>query len=125
MKQDYKEYDNTVQGYMKDIVQELESSGKMKETDRISLDILACNLQKWRMAESEVAKMGILLPSDRGNMSKNPAIDVANAALRQAMAIMQDYGLTALSRKKLKKGEEKEVGNSPLAEFLEENMEKS
>ena len=118
MKADYKNYDETVQGYMTDIVAELERSGKMIDVDRISLDILACNLQKWRMAEAEVKNLGILLPSDRGNLSKNPAIDVANAALRQALSIMQEYGLTALSRKKLKRGEEDAADDSPLAGFL-------
>ena len=115
---EFKNYDKTVQDYMADIVRALEESGKLVDADRISLDILANSLQRWRSAEEVVKKLGILLPSDRGNMSKNPAIDVGNAALRQAMAIMQEYGLTALSRKKLKRGETTEGDDSPLVGFF-------
>lgn len=118
IQRDYTEYDEVVREYMEAIEAELHDSGKMKDVDRLSLDILASNLQKWRSADAEVRNMGILLPSDRGNLSKNPAIDVANSALRQALSIMQEYGLTALSRKKLKRGEAEVADDSPLAGFL-------
>lgn len=110
-----------VKGYMDAIREAVEAFGKMRPVDNVSLDILESHLKKWLMAESEVERYGILLESDRGNMSKNPAIDVATAALRQALGIMQDYGLTAMSLKKLKRGEDVEQEDSPLAEFFREN----
>ena len=113
--------DDKVKNYMAAIREAVESAGKMRPVDNVSLDILASHLKKWLMAEEEVERYGILLASDRGNMSKNPAIDVATASLRQALGIMQDYGLTAMSLKKLKRGEESETEDSPLAEFFKEN----
>ena len=110
-----------VKGYMDAIREAVDASGKMRPVDNVSLDILESHLKKWLMAEAEVERYGILLESDRGNMSKNPAIDVATAALRQALGIMQDYGLTAMSLKKLKRGEDVEQEDSPLTEFFREN----
>lgn len=110
-----------VKDYMDAIREAVDASGKMRPVDNVSLDILESHLKKWLMAEAEVERYGILLESDRGNMSKNPAIDVATAALRQALGIMQDYGLTAMSLKKLKRGEDVEQEDSPLAEFFREN----
>lgn len=118
MRSNYKDYDKQVREYMRAIIAELESTDRIKDVDSVSMDILAGYLQQWKRAEKEVKKYGILLPSDRGNMSKNPAIDVCNTALRQALAIMQEYGLTALSRKKLKRGEVESADTSPLADFL-------
>lgn len=110
-----------VKDYMDAIREAVDASGKMRPVDNVSLDILESHLKKWLMAEAEVERYGILLESDRGNMSKNPAIDVATAALRQALGIMQDYGLTAMSLKKLKRGEDVEQEDSPLVEFFREN----
>ena len=110
-----------VKDYMDAIREAVDASGKMRPVDNVSLDILESHLKKWLMAEAEVERYGILLESDRGNMSKNPAIDVATAALRQALGIMQDYGLTAMSLKKLKRGEDVEQEDSPLTEFFREN----
>lgn len=118
MRSNYKGYDKQVREYMRAIIAELEAADRIKEVDGVALDILAGYLQQWKQAQKEVKKYGILLPSDRGNMSKNPAIDVCNTALRQALAIMQDYGLTAMSRKKLKRGEVDDNDTSPLVDFL-------
>ena len=108
-----------VNGYMLTIRAELNE--KMRDVDNLSLDIIEHHLRRWLMAEAKVAELGIVLPSDRGNMSKNPAIDVALASLRQAVGLMQDYGLTALSDKKLQRGEPKEGAKSPFAEFLDDD----
>lgn len=97
---------------------QLEASGRMKGSDIISMDILAYNLETWRMACAEVREMGITYENDRHNRSRNPAIDVANSSLQRAIGIMQDYGLTALSRKKLERGEAKDDDPSPLEEFF-------
>lgn len=114
------EISKKIKAYMASIRKELEKQGKLRDVDKLSLDILESSLTKWLMAEKEVKNLGILLPSDRGNMSKNPAIDVSIASLRQALGIMQDYGLTALSEKKLLRGETKGDSKSPFADFLDD-----
>lgn len=114
-----KEINNRVAEYMAAVKSTLEESGKGRNVDIISLDILSHHLKLWLQASECVAKMGVILESDRGNKSKNPAIDVANASLRQVLAILQDYGLTAISRKRLERGEQKaDDEDAPLVEFF-------
>ena len=112
------EINKRVRDYMDAVRAAVNSGGDMRPVDNVSLDILESHLKKWLMAEAEVERYGILLESDRGNMSKNPAIDVATAALRQALGIMQDYGLTAMSEKKLRRGDTKGETSSPFASYL-------
>ena len=116
------EIEKRVKGYMASVSKELKKQGKLRNVDKLSMDILESSLRKWLMAEKMVLELGILLPSDRGNMSKNPAIDVSIASLRQALGIMQDYGLTALSEKKLLRGETKGDSKSPFAAFLDDDQ---
>ena len=104
---------------MREVRAALKEQGKRRSVDIISLDILETNLRLWLKAASTVEELGILFDSDRGNKSKNPAIDVANASLRQVLAILQDYGLTAISRKRLERGEQKpDEDEGPLMDFF-------
>lgn len=113
------EIDKRVRSYMAAVRKVMKDRDRSGAADVISLDILENSLRQWLIALDVVERLGIVLESDRGNMSKNPAIDVANASLRQALAIMQDYGLTAISRKKLERGEAKTEDDNPLVEFFE------
>lgn len=100
------------------VLEQIEASGKWKDSDIIAMDMMAADLEMWYRANDEVKKYGITIASDRGNRSKNPAIDVANISLRRVISMMGDYGLTALARKRLERGESKDDDKSPLADFL-------
>ena len=118
----YNEYGETISHYMASVVDALNSRGGVLETDWVHLDTMAWNYWLWTECKKAVMKDGIMIAGSTMNMVKNPAIDAANAAIRQANSIAEAYGLTPMSRKKLTKGEpEKTEDTSPLAEFFREN----
>lgn len=118
----YNEYGETISHYMASVVDALNSRGGVLETDWVHLDTMAWNYWLWTECKKAVMKDGIMIVGSTMNMVKNPAIDAANAAIRQANSIAEAYGLTPMSRKKLTKGEpEKTEDTSPLAEFFKEN----
>ena len=127
MRESYKKYLPEVQTYMDALLDNLVETDRLKGGDIVAIDILASALQTWRLSLAEVQQYGITLVNDRHNRTKNPAIDVGNAALRQATGILQEYGFTAMSRKKLEKREkqdEEPVDDSPLANFFKNEMNK-
>lgn len=126
MRESYKKYLPEVQTYMDALLDNLVETDRLKGGDIVAIDILASALQTWRLSLAEVQKYGITLINDRHNRTKNPAIDVGNAALRQATGILQEYGFTAMSRKKLEKREkqdEEPEDDSPLANFLKNQLD--
>jgi phage terminase small subunit len=110
---DFSEYSEVVQGYMEAAVAEIKSSGRWRDVDMISMDILAASLEKWRKAEADIRSLGISIGTHA-----NPSVSVASQSLRLAMGIMQDYGLTALSKKKLTRGEPAPEDDTPIESFL-------
>ena len=49
----------------------------------------------------------------------HPAVKIMNDAQRKALEIMREYGLTALARKRLTRGEPEKEEVSPLMNFLQ------
>ena len=118
----YDEYGEIVAHYMQSIIDILTERGGVQSTDWVQLDTMAWNYWLWQQCKSCVLKDGVMIVGSTMNMVKNPAIDAANAAIRQANSIAEAYGLTPMSRKKLTKGEVKDGDDtSPLTEFFREN----
>ena len=114
--------DKDVDRYMKAAIKAIKDRKKFDDEDIIAMDILRYHLRNWRMAAEEVRNHGMLVTGGNGQLAKNPAYDVATTALKMALAIMQDYGLTAMSRKKLTKGEpDPNEPINPLEQFFAEN----
>ena len=103
----YNKYGETILHYMASVVDALNSRGGVLETDWVHLDTMAWNYWLWTECKKAVMKDGIMIVGSTMNMVKNPAIDAANAAIRQANSIAEAYGLTPMSRKKLTKEQKK------------------
>lgn len=116
----YNAREKAVKDYMAQAISFLEMSGKLRPVDYAAMGLLAYHLDTLIAASRELAEKGVLLTSSKGNIRKNPAVDVANGATRQAMEIMQNYGLTALARKRLERGEVKEEELSPLDQYFKD-----
>ena len=111
-----------VDRYMKAAIKAIKDRKKFDNEDIIAMDILRYHFQNWRMAAEEIQRQGMLIVGGNGQLAKNPAYDVATTSLKMALAIMQDYGLTAMSRKKLTKGEpDPNEPLNPLEQFFAEN----
>jgi P27 family predicted phage terminase small subunit len=70
----------------------------------IDLDALAryCALYKrWREAEAEVARLGVIIKTTNGNLVQNPYLNVANRSNEQLNSLAAEFGLTPSSRSKV------------------------
>ena len=101
--------------YMKTVLAKLEENGILENVDSAALTMLARNYSTFIRASKQLEKDGITYMSDRNNIQPHPAIKIANDAQSKAMKVMEEFGLTAKSRKKLKIEKEE---NSPFEEFV-------
>ena len=119
----YNEYGETISHYMASVVDALNSRGGVLETDWVQLDTMAWNYWLWQQCKSCVLKDGVMIVGSTMNMVKNPAIDAANAAIRQANSIAEAYGLTPMSRKKLTKGEPEKAVDDPFEKYMKGDID--
>ena len=103
--------------YMKTVLAKLEENGILENVDSAALTMLARNYSTVIRASKQLEKDGITYMSDRNNIQPHPAIKIANDAQSKAMKVMEEFGLTAKSRKKLKIEKEEE---SPFEAFGKE-----
>ena len=118
----YDEYGEIVAHYMQSVIDALTERGGVQDTDWVQLDTMGWNYWLWQQFKKCVLKDGVMIVGSTMNMVKNPAIDAANAAIRQANSIAEAYGLTPMSRKKLTKGDPEPTEDSPLAAWLKDNQ---
>lgn len=101
--------------YMKNVLQKLEDNGILENVDSAALTMLARNYSMFIKATKQVEREGLTVKSDRQNIAPHPAIKIANDAQSKAIKVMEEFGLTAKSRKKLKIEKEE---SSPFEEFV-------
>ena len=109
---------NDLDTYMSAVRCKLEGDGKWEDVDIAAMEMLRLNLDLMQQAKDTIDKEGLFVSSDRGNLAAHPAVRMFKEFQSKAVEIMKDYGLTALSRKKLDRGDPPKEDDSPLAEFL-------
>ena len=108
--------------YMKTVISKLEETRVLEDVDIAALDMLARNYSMFINASKQIEKEGTTFINTQGNVTKQPAVNIAKEAQVQAVKIMQEFGLTAKSRSKLPKLEKKEE-DSPLESFVKKAKE--
>lgn len=116
-----KDIESDAKVYMENVLEILESRGILENVDSAALTMLARNYSMFIKASKQLEIDGLTVKSDRGNISPHPAIKIAKDAQTQAMKVMLEFGLTAKSRTKLPKAEEKE--DSAFEKFILEGKE--
>ncbi len=104
--------------YLNAVQEKLKADGKWEDVDIAALEMLRLNLDLMNQAKETIDSAGLFVESDRGNIAAHPAVRMFKEFQGKAVEIMKDYGLTALSRKKLERGEPPKDEPSPLEEFL-------
>lgn len=89
----------------------------MTEADRLALASLTYQFNKWLEAETMVAIEGRVLRSEKGGLYLNPWENIANAAFKNMVVLLREFGLTPASRSRIEAQPEDEKPQS-LAEKL-------
>lgn len=74
----------------------------MAATDLHNLECFCVAYQRWREAQDDIDRAGLVVPGARGGVVKNPACTVANESMRQVATFGAALGLDPASRARLK-----------------------
>lgn len=80
-------------------------------TDLHNLEAFCVAYQRWREAQDDIDKNGLVVTGAQGGPMKNPACTVANESLRQVATFGAALGLDPSSRARLKPGNSGEKTN--------------
>ena len=102
----------------------LAAAGVLRESDRASWEILCGTYETIKECEELIKEHGLLIPGARGNgeMVKNPAVSILNAARQQYRLQAAEFGLSPQARERLEISEPDEL--SPMGQFLKNRREK-
>lgn len=99
----YNNYDQRVQDYMKNVIECLEQDyGKIPESWRVSLDLIADNYSIYLQAKDNINENGLLKKDPRGYIFKNQCVSIMNSAQTQLKDLLKSFALTPMSKSKMK-----------------------
>lgn len=106
-KNKYDEYSENTQTFMNNVEKFIKSKyGKIESHWQGQLDMLATNYELFMRAKDEIKKTGLLVTNRFGASEKNPLLRVIVDANIQCFKIIQEFGLTPMSKGKIKAVEE-------------------
>jgi P27 family predicted phage terminase small subunit len=105
--------------YIKKVVEYLDSNNQIDEVDDAALTMLAINYSLFLNAVEDINENGLTIQMGSRVVS-NPSVKNAKECQVQAFKLLEKFGLTALDRKKLFKGDETDE-DSPLIQFIKDS----
>lgn len=112
-----KKYSKETHSFVNEVISYLKEEDLIKTVDSASLNILCYYYEVFTEVSNRIIKDGYLVEKQNGDVVENPLAKKLNDIEIQLFKILQEYGLTPLSRKKLKIEADKQE-DSPLAKFL-------
>lgn len=102
-KQLYKNYDVKVQEYMQNVIDCLKQDYKdIPSSWRVSLDLIADNVDIYLKAKEDIDKNGLLRKDSHGRTFKNQCFPLMTIAQDHIIKLLQSFALTPVSRAKIK-----------------------
>jgi len=99
----YKDYDVRTQEYMQNVIDCIKQDYKVIPSSwRITIDLIAMNFNILLQAENNLKEKGIFYKDEFQRIIKNPNLLVFNQAQNQIIKHLSIFGLTPLSKSKLK-----------------------
>ncbi len=113
----YSNYSQEVQEYMSNVVQCLkEDYGQIPASWRISLDLIADNVDIYLKAKADIDKNGLLRVDAHGRTFKNQNVAIMNVAQRNLTDLLKSFALTPMSKSKMKM---LKAGGETVEEYLD------
>lgn len=117
----YKDYNTRVQEYMNNVIKCLEEDyGKIPESWRISLDLIADNYSLYLQAMDDIKKNGLLRVDKAGRTFKNQCYTIMNSAQLNLRDLLKSFSLTPVSRAKMKALTKSDFYEGSEEEYLNE-----
>ncbi|KRN27739.1 hypothetical protein IV38_GL001953 [Lactobacillus selangorensis] len=90
--------DGVAKAAWRTIVPELKGNGLLRNIDRYELELFVKNYSAYRSAEKALQKFGAVYENDKGNLQKNPAMNVLDTTTKSMKSLASDLGLNFNSR---------------------------
>ena len=102
-KNPYKDYPKEVRAYMKNVISCLEQDyGKVPESWRVSLDLIADNYALYIKTKKQIEDEGLVRTDPAHGTFKHPLLPVMNMAQTQLKDLLKAFSLTPMSKAKMK-----------------------
>lgn len=99
----FDKYDLPVKEYMENLVDCLQSDYKaIPASWLVSLELIADNYEIYLRARDDVKKGGTRIQNSRGTYVINPSFSVMNTAQNHITKLVSSFGLTPISKSKMK-----------------------
>jgi P27 family predicted phage terminase small subunit len=94
------------------IIRELTRLGLATTLDRAALAGYCVAWSRWKMAEENIAKYGVVIKSPSGYPIHSPYLSIANMALKQLHALLCEFGMSPASRTQIETAQPHDLGGS-------------
>lgn len=114
---------NETKKFIEGFKRQLEEKGLLEALDELAIDMLTRTHHQYIQASNFLMENGTTerVETSRGSFEKAyPQVKIANDAHSQMMKILQEYGGTASSRKKVKNEIVEHDESDAMAQFLKE-----
>lgn len=99
----YKDYPKKVQVYMQNVIDCLKQDYKdIPSSWRVSLDLIADNVDIYLKAKEDIDKNGLLRKDSHGRTFKNQCFPLMTTAQDHVIKLLQSFALTPMSRSKMR-----------------------
>lgn len=106
----YSDYPKKVQLYMQNVIDCLKQDYKdIPSSWRVSLDLIAANVDIYLKAKEDIDKNGLLRKDTHGRTFKNQCFPLYCAAQDRLVKLLSAFGLSPLSKSKLKNFNSEEI----------------
>ncbi len=90
------------------VVRMLKSAKVYSVMDESALALYCEAFARWRDANDQIAKTGLVVPGQKGTLTQSPFVHVSNAAFDQMRKMLIEFGMTPSSRARVQKVSESE-----------------
>lgn len=108
----------TTEYFIKNIISQLKADNKIDDNDELSFYMLAEAMDDYVKAKADIAENGSIQKGDSGRRYVNPSCNLAHLAWSNIMSILKQYGLTKMSKGKIKYINNPNSQTDPLSEIL-------
>jgi P27 family predicted phage terminase small subunit len=85
------------------VAKQLEDAGVLTSMDAHALALYCEAFARWRDANANIEKYGLVVPGQKGSLTTSPYVLIANAAFEQMRKMLAEFGMTPSSRARVSK----------------------
>ena len=99
------------------VAKQLDDAGILTEVDTEALVLYCEAYARWRAAQAQIDKYGLVVKSRNGFPTQSPYVPIVHEAFRQMRQLLTDFGMTPSSRTKVQSVRTEDTVDDPWADL--------